>query len=64
MGIEDETSGIKLKSKNKCPHVTVCIKPGCKPMLSNQMLESPTETTHRIKLDKKYRLVATVKETN
>jgi hypothetical protein len=46
----------EIKTTNAVPHVTLCIKAGCKPVYSNKMLESPGPHTVRVKLDKTYRL--------
>lgn len=46
----------EIKTTNAVPHVTLCIKAGCKPVYSNKMLESPGPNVVRVKLDKTYRL--------
>jgi hypothetical protein len=53
-----------IKTANAVPHITLCIKPGSKPMLSNKMLESPNPHTVRIKLDAAYVLESVGEEVN
>jgi hypothetical protein len=52
----------KIKSANIVPHITVCIKPGSKPMFSNQMLETPSPHNVEVELDQPYELDAVVME--
>jgi len=53
-----------LKSKNAHPHITICIKPGSKPQLSNQMLdaETPHPATVLTQLDQGHTLKAYIRE--
>lgn len=55
---------IPIHSTNAVPHITICIKPGVRPMVSNQMLENAHayESTHTIVLDQKYHLEAMIQE--
>lgn len=50
----------EIKTVNAIPHITLCIKTGSKPVISNKMLETPSPHTRRRKLDKQYILEAIV----
>lgn len=52
-----------IKSTNKYPHITICLKPNVKPVTSNLLFEGHSEAeTIRVKLDKIYTLEAIVQE--
>lgn len=52
----------KINSANKNPHITCCVKNGCKPRFSNVMLEEQNDPKNIVfKLDKIYKLEAVVK---
>lgn len=53
---------VELKSKNKKPHVTICLMPGVKAKTSNDMLEGPSLDTVFTRLPRKYTLEAFVRE--
>lgn len=57
-----EPDPMPIRSANIVPHITVCIKPSSKPMLSNQMLERPSPHNIEVVLDRIYELEAEVLE--
>ena len=52
----------ELRSKNKCPHITVALKPGVPAKTSNQVLETPSPHNIVVDLDQVYTLEAVVEE--
>jgi hypothetical protein len=48
-----------VKSSNEFPHITICIKPGSKPVQSNKMLEN-IDRAKRCKLDRRYKVKGVV----
>lgn len=53
---------IAVASKNKCPHITVALKPNSAAKLSNQMLKTPGPQNIIVKLDQTYTLEAVIEE--
>jgi hypothetical protein len=53
---------LPITSKNKVPHITLCLKPGSKPKWSNDLLEKPSPHIIRLTLDEPYVLGGTVEE--
>ncbi len=49
-----------VRSSNKIPHITICIKSESKPKFSNALLEQRDEKTLHFKLDRTYVLEALV----
>lgn len=56
-----EWQGGEVRTVNTHPHITVCLKPGSKPMLSNEMLNR-LSNVKVFPLDEVYRLEAIVEE--
>lgn len=58
----DSSPVVNIQCVNEYPHVTVCLKPGSKPVESNDLLSRPSPHTIEIALDQVYELQAVVQE--
>lgn len=53
---------VAVASKNKCPHITVCLKPHSAAKFSNKLLEEPGPHNICVALDQTYTLEAVIEE--
>ena len=54
--------GKEIKTINKVPHITLCVKEGSKPYLSNTLLEIQRLETKTYVFDRSYKLESWIKE--